>query len=53
MVCVLLVLFIAFYLYNNIVYTVHSGGGGILYRRFFGGTVVDRVYPEGIHFIFP
>ncbi|NJL59327.1 MAG: prohibitin family protein, partial [Desulfobacteraceae bacterium] len=23
------------------------------YLRFFGGTVVDRVYGEGIHFIFP
>ena len=52
-VCVLLGLFIAFYLYDNIVYSVHSGEGGVLYRRFFGGTVVDRVYPEGIHFIFP
>ena len=52
-VCVLLVLFIVFYLYNNIVYSVLSGEGGVLYKRFFGGTVVDRVYPEGIHFIFP
>lgn len=49
----LIFLFLIFYLYNNIVYTVHSGEGGVLYRRFFGGTVVDKVYAEGIHFIFP
>ncbi len=49
----LIVLFIVVYLFNNIVYTINSGEGGVLYLRFFGGTVVDRVYPEGIHFIFP
>lgn len=41
------------YLFNSIVYTIHSGEGGVLYRRFFGGTVIDKVYPEGIHFVFP
>jgi len=52
-VAFLVLLFIVFYLHNNIVYTVNPGEGGVLYRRFFGGTVVDKVYPEGIHFIFP
>ena len=53
LVAVLILLFFVFYLYNNIVYSVQSGEGGVLYRRFVGGTVVDKVYPEGIHFIFP
>ena len=52
-VTVLILLFFFFYLFNNIVYTIHSGEGGVLFKRFFGGTVVDKVYPEGIHFIFP
>ncbi len=52
-VSLLIILFIIVYLFNNIVYTINSGQGGVLYLRFFGGTVVDRVYPEGIHFIFP
>jgi len=46
-------LFMFFYLYNHIVYTIQSGEGGVKYLRFFGGTVVDKVYPEGIHFVFP
>jgi len=52
-ISLLIVLFIIIYMFNNIVYTINSGQGGVLYLRFFGGTVVDRVYPEGIHFIFP
>jgi regulator of protease activity HflC (stomatin/prohibitin superfamily) len=50
---VLMFLFLFFYLYNHIVYTIQSGEGGVKYLRFFGGTVVDKVYPEGIHFVFP
>lgn len=49
----LVLLFGVFFLYNNIVHTVRSGEGGVLYRLFFGGTVVDRVYSEGVHFILP
>jgi regulator of protease activity HflC (stomatin/prohibitin superfamily) len=45
-------LFIA-YLWNYIVIIIHSGEGGVMYRLFFGGTVVNRVYEEGIHIIFP
>jgi regulator of protease activity HflC (stomatin/prohibitin superfamily) len=52
-VVLLIALFVVAYLFNSIVYTISSGEGGVLYRRFFGGTVVDKVYPEGIHFIFP
>jgi regulator of protease activity HflC (stomatin/prohibitin superfamily) len=42
---------IAFF-WPQIVITVNSGEGGVLYRRFFG-TVTDKVYTEGIHIIFP
>lgn len=33
LVAVLILLFFVFYLYNNIVYSVQSGEGGVLYRR--------------------
>jgi regulator of protease activity HflC (stomatin/prohibitin superfamily) len=33
--------------------TVDSGHTGVLYRRFFGGTVLEQIYREGTHFIFP
>ncbi|WP_085584698.1 prohibitin family protein [Thalassospira mesophila] len=33
--------------------TVPSGHVGVLWYRFFGGTVTDRTYGEGIHMIFP
>ncbi|ETR72390.1 MAG: Band 7 protein, partial [Candidatus Magnetoglobus multicellularis str. Araruama] len=41
------------YLWNYIVIVIDSGEGGVLYRLFFGGTVVNRVYGEGIHIICP
>lgn len=42
-----------FYFFNRIVITIPAGHGGVLYYRFFGGTVTDKVYPEGIQLIFP
>jgi regulator of protease activity HflC (stomatin/prohibitin superfamily) len=33
--------------------TVDSGHVGVLYRRFMGGTVMDRVYLEGTHLVWP
>ncbi|MEW6237225.1 MAG: prohibitin family protein [Candidatus Omnitrophota bacterium] len=41
------------YFWNNIVISVHSGELAVLWLRFFGGTVLDRTYGEGIHLIFP
>jgi regulator of protease activity HflC (stomatin/prohibitin superfamily) len=35
------------------VITIEAGHVGVLYRRFLGGTVLDRVYPEGTHLISP
>ncbi|NOS87359.1 MAG: prohibitin family protein [Methylococcaceae bacterium] len=45
------VLSLAFF-WPQIVITINSGEGGVLYKRFFG-TVTDKVYTEGIHVIFP
>ncbi|MGE4552863.1 MAG: prohibitin family protein [Desulfovibrionaceae bacterium] len=33
--------------------TIGSGQAGVLYSRLFGGTVTDKVYGEGLHFLFP
>ncbi|OQX28208.1 MAG: hypothetical protein BWK80_01325 [Desulfobacteraceae bacterium IS3] len=45
-------LFIA-YLFNNIVYTVESGEAGVLYKRFGGGTITDKVFAEGLYLLYP
>ncbi len=39
--------------WSSVVITIQSGEGGVLYKRFFGGTVLDKVYGEGLHLIFP
>ena len=41
------------YFWPRIIITIHSGEAGVKYSRFFGGTVTDYPYPEGIYFIFP
>jgi regulator of protease activity HflC (stomatin/prohibitin superfamily) len=46
-------LFVLVFLSPRIIYTVGPGQSGVLWLRFFGGTVVDKVYPEGIRFIYP
>jgi len=33
--------------------TIHTGEAGVYYMRFFGGTVVDKVYGEGFRVIAP
>lgn len=40
-------------LWPRVVITIHAGEAGAFYRRFFGGTVIDKTYHEGIHVIFP
>jgi regulator of protease activity HflC (stomatin/prohibitin superfamily) len=37
----------------NIFISVPAGHVGVLWLRFFGGTVTDRYYGEGMHMIFP
>ena len=49
----LLVTLTFIFFFNRIVITVHSGEGGILYRRFTSGTDTDYIYPEKLHFIWP
>ncbi len=41
------------YLWNYIHISIHSGERGVLYRRFFGGTVTDHTYNEGFHLLWP
>lgn len=38
---------------ERIVIFVNAGESGVLFKRFGGGTQMDRVYGEGIHYIFP
>jgi regulator of protease activity HflC (stomatin/prohibitin superfamily) len=52
-VSLLLFLFFLVYFWPMIFITVHAGQSGVLYKRFLGGTVVDHIYGEGFHIIFP
>jgi len=52
-VTTLIVLFVIIYFWHSIFITIKAGEGGVLYLRFFGGTVVDKTYPEGFHIIAP
>lgn len=49
----LIVLIIGILLFNRIVVFIGPGEGGVLYRLFFGGTVITKVYEEGIRFVWP
>lgn len=40
-------------LWPMIAKTVLPGQTGVKYSRLFGGTIMDRIYGEGIHFILP
>lgn len=40
-------------LWPHAVIMIPPGHVGVLYKRFFGGTMLDTVYPEGTHFVFP
>jgi regulator of protease activity HflC (stomatin/prohibitin superfamily) len=45
--------FCAVFFFDRIVISIHSGELGVLWRRLGGGTQIDTVYREGIHFILP
>ena len=49
----LVIFFVIAFFAKSIFYTIHSGKAGVLYLRFGGGTVTERVYGEGMHIIFP
>ncbi|MBU6400215.1 MAG: prohibitin family protein [Verrucomicrobia bacterium] len=42
-----------FLLIPRMVVIIHAGEAGVLFRRFQGGTVTDRVFGEGVHFLLP
>lgn len=52
-ICGLIFLFFCALLWKRIFIPVNAGEASVLFRRFGGGTVVDRVYGEGFHVIFP
>jgi len=37
----------------NIFVTIKEGEAGVMYLRFFGGTVRDKIYGEGLHVVWP
>ncbi len=49
----LIMVFVMVMLWPRIFITIHSGEAGVLWLRFFDGTVVDKVYGEGMHVICP
>ncbi len=50
---ILIVLIIFILLFNKIVVVIGPGEGGVLYKLFLDGTVITKVYSEGIQFIWP
>lgn len=49
----LIILFVFVFFYDSIFISIHSGQAGVKYKRFSGGTVVDKIYSEGFHVIPP
>lgn len=49
----LLFVLILVFLWPRVFITIHSGEAGVLYRRLFDGTVLDRVYDEGFWVLWP
>lgn len=52
MLTLLISILIVLILWNRIIITINAGEGGVLFKRW-GGTIIDRIYPEGIHIIYP
>ena len=53
LVLIFVIVFVIIFLWPRIVHIVRSGEVGVKYLLFFGGTVIDQVYPEGFHAVFP
>lgn len=49
----LILLFVFVYFSRQIIFNIMPGEAAVLWRRFGGGTQIDYVFPEGIHFILP
>jgi regulator of protease activity HflC (stomatin/prohibitin superfamily) len=52
-ISVLVFLLVLAVFWNHIFVTINAGEAGVYYRRFHGGTVVDKVYAEGFHVVAP
>ncbi len=52
-VLLLIWLFASVLLAEYILITIDSGQVGVQWSRFFGGTITDRIYDEGLNVIFP
>lgn len=46
-------LLVVIVLWQRVIYIVPAGGAGVEWQLFFGGTVTDHVFGEGIHIMFP
>jgi regulator of protease activity HflC (stomatin/prohibitin superfamily) len=49
----LICLFTLFYFFHSMFITVHPGFVGVKFNRLFGGSVTDKIYPDGFYVIFP
>jgi regulator of protease activity HflC (stomatin/prohibitin superfamily) len=52
-VIIMIAVFIAAFFADDIFYTIPPGSVGVLWLRFFGGTVLDHSLGEGLHVIAP
>jgi len=52
-VLTLILIILVIFFWPRIFISIKPGEAGVLYRRFFGGTVIDRIYPERLHIINP
>jgi regulator of protease activity HflC (stomatin/prohibitin superfamily) len=49
----LLCLFALFYFFHSMFITIHPGFVGVKFNRLFGGSVTNKIYPDGFYVIFP
>lgn len=49
----LLLLLVLIFFFDRTVISIQSGQRGVLWRWLGAGTVIDKVYPEGVHLILP
>jgi len=52
-IAILFSLFMMAFLSPRIFITIPAGYEGVIFRKFFGGTVIDRTYKEGLRVFFP
>ncbi len=52
-VVTLLLLFLLLFFFPSIFITIYPGEVGVKFNRLFGGTVRDKIYPDGFYVIFP